>query len=301
MKIAARALLFVTAAAGATAVWAQQQDMSEVQITTVEIAPGVAVLFGNGGNIGVSHGEDGTVLIDDQFAELSEKIQQAVSDLGASPTRFLINTHYHFDHAGGNENFGTAGATIVAHDNVRTRLEDGSNVLGNITPPAPKAALPVVTYDKGMTFHLNGDVIDVMFLGGGHTDGDSVVRWNNANVVHMGDMFMHNAGWPFIDVDSGGNVEHLLNSLSQAISMMDAETVVIPGHGELATRSDLMAFRTMVQTGVDRVKALKDQGVSLEDAVAARPVEGLRNVANGFIADDQFVQAVWTSLEAHGH
>jgi glyoxylase-like metal-dependent hydrolase (beta-lactamase superfamily II) len=301
MRIAARALLFVTAAAGATAVWAQQQDMSEVEITTVEIAPGVAVLFGNGGNIGVSHGEDGTVLIDDQFAELSEKIQQAVSDLGALPTRFLINTHYHFDHAGGNENFGNAGATIVAHDNVRTRLEDGSNVLGNVTPPAPKAALPVVTYDKGMTFHLNGDVIDVMFLGGGHTDGDSVIRWQKANVMHMGDMFMHNAGWPFIDVDSGGNVEHLLNSLSQAISMMDAETVVIPGHGELATRSDLMAFRTMVQTGVNRVKALKDQGSTLEEALAARPVDGLRNVANGFIADDQFVQAVWASLEAHGH
>ncbi|TIX50076.1 MBL fold metallo-hydrolase [Alteraurantiacibacter aquimixticola] len=298
MRNVARIALFASAAVGATAVWAQQ-DMSEVEITAQEVAPGIAVLFGNGGNIGVAYGEDGTVLVDDQFAELSGKIQQAVADLGASPTRFLVNTHYHFDHAGGNENFGNAGATIVAHDNVRKRLADGSNVLGNVTPPAPKAALPVVTYDKGMSFHLNGDVIDVMFLGGGHTDGDSVVRWRNANVVHMGDMFMHNAGWPFIDVGSGGNVEHLLNSLGQVIAMTDAETVIIPGHGEIATRSDLMAFRTMVQTGVDRVKALKDGGSTLEQALAARPVEGLRNVDGGFIADDAFVTAVWQSLEAH--
>lgn len=298
MRNFARAALFAGAALGATAVWAQQ-DMSEVEITTVEIAPGIAVLFGNGGNIGVSHGADGTILIDDQFAELSGKIQQAVADLGASPARYLINTHYHFDHAGGNENFGNAGATIVAHDNVRRRLAAGSTVLGNVSPPAPDAALPVLTYDKGMTFHLNGDVIDVMFLGGGHTDGDSVILWREANVVHMGDMFMHNSGWPFVDVDSGGNVEHLLNSLGMVIAMTDAETVVIPGHGQLATRSDLIAFRQMIQTGVDRVAALKDSGSSLEEALAAKPVDGLRNVANGFIADDQFVTAVWASLDAH--
>ena len=298
MRNMARISLFAGAALAASAVWAQQ-DMSDVEITAVELSPNVAVLFGNGGNIGVSHGPDGTILIDDQFAELSGKIQQAVADLGAAPTRFLINTHYHFDHAGGNENFGNAGATIVAHDSVRRRLKDGSNVLGNVTPPAPDAALPVLTYDKGMTFHLNGDQIDVMFLGGGHTDGDSVIVWKEANIVHMGDMFMHNSGWPFVDVDSGGNVEHLLNSLGQVIGMTNAETVIIPGHGEIATQSDLMAFRQMVETGVDRVKALKDGGSSLEDVLAARPVEGLRNVANGFIADDQFVTAVWASLEAH--
>ncbi len=298
MRKIARVALFAGAALGATAVWAQA-DMSEVEITTVEIKPGVAVLFGNGGNIGVSHGPDGTMLVDDQFAELSGKIQQAVADLGATPTRFLVNTHYHFDHAGGNENFGNAGATIVAHDNVRRRLAEGATVMGNVSPPAPESALPVVTYDKGLTFHLNGDVIDVMFLGGGHTDGDSVIRWRNANVVHMGDMFMHNAGWPFIDVDSGGNVEHLLNSLGQVIAMTDPETVIIPGHGQIATRSDLMAFRAMIENGVSRVKGLKDAGATLEEAVAAKPVEGLRNNQNGFIADDDFVRAVWASLDAH--
>ena len=279
---------------------AQQQDMSQVQIRAVQIKPGVAVLYGNGGNIGVSYGADGTVLVDDQFAPLTEKIQAAVEGLGASPTKFLINTHWHFDHTGGNENFGKAGAVIMAHENVRVRLVAGGTVIGNVTPPAPPAALPVVTYGDGVTFHLNGDDIEVKYLGGGHTDGDSVVFWKNAKVVHTGDLFMHRSGFPFVDVSSGGNVEHLLSSLGSIIAAIDDETVVIPGHGELATRSDLIAFRTMVATAVERVKALKDAGRSLDQANTARPLEGLRN-ANGFISDDDFVEAIWASLEAHGH
>jgi cyclase len=279
---------------------AAQQDMSAVEIRAVQIKPGVAVLYGNGGNIGVSYGEDGTILVDDQFAPLTEKIQAAVAGLGASPTKFLINTHWHFDHAGGNENFGEAGALIFAHENVRVRLAEGGTVSGNVTPPAAPAALPVVTYDDAVTFHVNGDEIEAKFLGGGHTDGDSVIFWKQANVVHTGDMFMHRAGFPFIDLSSGGNVEHLLNSLTGIIAMIDDETVIIPGHGELATRSDLISFRTMVATAVERVKALKDVGRSLEQAKATKPLEGLRN-ANGFISDDQFVEAIWGSLEAHGH
>ena len=278
---------------------AQDDDMADVEIRAVQIKPGVAVLYGNGGNIGVSYGEDGTILVDDQFAPLTEKIQAAVAELGGTPTRFLVNTHWHFDHSGGNENFGKAGALIFAHENVRVRLAEGGTVAGNVTPPAVPAALPVVTYDDGVTFHVNGDEIEAKFLGGGHTDGDSVIIWKNANVVHTGDMFMHRAGFPFIDVSSGGNVEHLLNSLGSIIAMIDDETVVIPGHGELATRSDLIAFRTMVATAVERVKALKDVGRSLDQIMAAQPLDGLRN-ADGFISDDQFVEAIWGSLEAHG-
>lgn len=279
---------------------AAQQDMSDVEVRAVEIKPGVAVLFGNGGNIGVSYGEDGTILVDDQFAPLTGKIQAAVAGLGASPTRFLINTHWHFDHAGGNENFGKAGAVIFAHDSVRVRLAEGGTVLGNVTPPAPPEALPVVTYDQGVTFHVNGDEIDVKFFGGGHTDGDSVIFWKKANVVHLGDMFMHNLGYPFIDLDSGGNVEHLLNSLAAVIDSIDDETVVIPGHGELATRSDLIAFRTMIATAVERVKTLKDSGQTLEQASAAKPLDGL-SPGEWFVSGDQFVAAIWGSLEAHGH
>lgn len=279
---------------------AAQQDMSEVEIRAVPIKPGVAVLYGNGGNIGVSYGADGTILVDDQFAPLTEKIQAAVAGLGASPTRFLINTHWHFDHAGGNENFGKAGALIFAHDNVRLRLAAGGTVMGNTTAPAPPEALPVVTYGEGVTFHVNGDEVEALFVGGGHTDGDSVIFWRKANVVHMGDMFMRGVGFPFIDIASGGNVEHLLNSLARVIAMTDDETVIIPGHGELATRSDLIAFRAMVATAVDRVKALKDAGRTLDQARAAKPLEGVRN-ADGLISDDQFVEAIWASLEAHGH
>ena len=279
---------------------AAQQDMSAVEIRAVEIRPGVAVLFGNGGNIGVSHGEDGTILVDDQFAPLTGKIQAAVAGLGASPTKFLINTHWHFDHAGGNENFGKAGAVIFAHDNVRVRLAEGGAVAGNPSPPAPPEALPVVTYDDGVTFHVNGDEIDVKFFGGGHTDGDSVIFWRKANVLHTGDMFISTGGLPFVDLSSGGNVEHLLGSLGQTIAMINDETVVIPGHGELARRADIIAFRTMIVTAVERVKALKDAGRSLEQAKAAKPLDGLAS-AQGFFPDDLFVESIWGSLEAHGH
>ncbi|WP_338244899.1 MBL fold metallo-hydrolase [Aurantiacibacter hainanensis] len=293
--------VIAAAAIGVAASPVGAQDMSEVEITAVEIAPGIAVLYGNGGNIGVSHGDDGTILIDDQFAELTDRIQQAVADLGATPTRFLVNTHWHFDHAGGNENFGNAGATIVAHDNVRIRLAEGGTVVGNVTPPAPPEALPIITYDQGMTFNANGDTIDLMYLGGGHTDGDTVVFWRDANVVHMGDMFMHQLGWPFVDVGSGGNVEQLLSSLSRVIAMIDEDTVIIPGHGELATRSDLVAFHAMIAEGVRRIEALRESGVSLEDAIARRPVAGLVNAEGGFISDDAFVTSVWQSLEGHAH
>jgi cyclase len=294
------AIAAVMLAAVSCAPVAAQQDMSNVEIRAVEIRPGVAVLFGNGGNIGVSYGEDGTILVDDQFAPLTAKIQAAVAGLGAAPTRFLINTHWHFDHAGGNENFGKAGALIFAHDNVRVRLADGGTVAGNPSAPAPPEALPVVTYDDGVTFHVNGDEIDVKFFGGGHTDGDSVIYWRKANVLHTGDLFLSTGGLPFVDLSSGGNVEHLMNSLGQIIALIDDETVVIPGHGELARRGDIIAFRALIATAVERVKALKNAGRTLEQAKAAKPLDGLAS-ARGFFPDDLFVESIWGSLEAHGH
>jgi glyoxylase-like metal-dependent hydrolase (beta-lactamase superfamily II) len=278
----------------------QQPDWDSIQVTATEIRPGVAVLFGNGGNIGVSHGPDGTLIVDDQFAPLVPKIQAAVAGLGASPVKFLVNTHWHFDHAGGNEPFGKAGAIIVAQENVRTRLASGGTAAGNTTPPAPKEALPIVTYDHSLTFHLNGDTIDVLHPGGGHTDGDSVVYWRKANVLHTGDMMMNGAGFPFIDLGSGGNVQHLIVSLDQMIAMTDADTVVIPGHGPLARRADLVAWRGTLATAVERVSVLKAAGRTLEQAKAAKPLAGLSNNPNGFIGDDAFVEAIWGSLEAHG-
>lgn len=291
------ACLLASAMAGpATA----QDAMADVEITAHEIRPGVAVLFGQGGNIGVSYGEDGTVLIDDQFAPLTGKIQKAIARLGASPARLLINTHWHFDHAGGNENFGKAGAMIIAHDNVRKRLASGGKIMDMEIPPAAAEALPVLTYADGVKLHLNGETVDVRFLGGGHSDGDSVIMWRKSNVMHAGDLFVNAMGFPFIDHGSGGNVEHLLNSLGQIIAMTDEQTVIIPGHGKLATRSDLIAFRQMVSTAVERVRTLKESGVELAAARKALPLQGLRN-GDGLVSDDDFVEAVWHSLEAHGH
>ena len=276
-----------------------QDDMSQVQIRAVEIRPGVAVLFGQGGNIGVSHGPDGTMIVDNQFAPLTPKIQAAIEGLGAAPVKFVVNTHWHFDHAGGNENFGNAGATIVAHENVRQRLMTGGTVAGNDTPPAPSAALPIITYDDNVTLHLNGDDIEVIHTGGGHTDGDSVVFWRRANVLHTGDMMMNGLGFPFIDISSGGNVEHLLGSLDKMIDMTDGETVIMPGHGELADRMDLIGWRRMIDMAVDRVDDLRDAGLTLEEIRAQKPLAGLRNAEGGFVSEDDFLQAIWTSLEAN--
>jgi len=274
-----------------------QQDFSTVQIRAEQVAPGLAVLFGSGGNIGLFHGPDGTIIVDDQFAPLTEKIQAAIAAEGATPVKFLINTHLHGDHSGGNENFGKAGATIFAQSNVRSRLAEGGTQRGTVRPPAPHAALPVVTYDHGITFHANGDTVDVRYFGGGHTDGDSVIRWRKANAIHTGDMFNNSGGFPFIDTENGGNALRLVTSLDQVIALADADTVIIPGHGPITRRGELIAWRDMIAASVERVEALKKQGMTLEQAQAAKPVEGLRTAADG---GDAFVAGIWTSLAAHG-
>ena len=291
--------IFATALATASIVIASplaaQRDFSEVEITSEELAPGVAVLFGAGGNMAVSHGEDGTILIDDQFAPLSEKIEGAVAYLGATPVKYVVNTHWHGDHTGGNEHFGGTGATIFAHHNVRVRMSSPQTRGERVTPPSPKAALPVVTYERGVTLHLNGDPIDVVFVGGGHPDGDSIVRWREKNIVHMGDLYFKVPGWPFVDVESGGDIEDLLYSLDSAINLMDEDTKVIPGHGHVSDRRELIAFRNIVGEAVTRIRALRDSGSSLEEAKALRPLDSFDR-GEGFINEDRFIEAVWKSL-----
>ena len=287
-------------AAGAIALVAAplsaQRNFDEIEITAEQVAPGIAVLFGAGGNIGVSHGEDGTVLIDDQFAPLTAKIEAAIAALGAQPVDYVINTHWHGDHTGGNENLGEKGALIFAHHNVRTRLADGREGENPIAP-AVKAALPVVTYGQGVSMHLNGYRTDVMFVGGGHTDGDSVVMWHGANVVHMGDLYFNIPGFPFIDTASGGNVLDAMNSLDAVIRMIDDQTVVIPGHGPVSHKSELVAYRTMIGQAVDRVRALRDEGMNYEQAVKSRPLSEFDR-GEGFIDADGFAGAIYRSLEA---
>lgn len=272
-----------------------QRNFDDVQIQTQELAPGVAVLFGAGGNIGVSYGEDATVIIDDQFAPLSGKIEAAIAELGATPVKYVVNTHWHFDHTGGNEHFGGTGATIFAHDNVRVRMAAGGTAAGNTTPPAPDEALPVVTYAQGLRFHLNGDTINLMYVGGGHTDGDSVVMWEEDNIVHMGDLYFKIPGYPFIDVNSGGNVYNAMRTLDIVIAMIDDETQVIPGHGPMSNKAELVAYRAMIGEAVSRVDALRVQGMSLEEAVAAQPLADIDRGEGGFISADAFVGAIWAS------
>ena len=273
-----------------------QRDFSQVEIKAQELAPGIAVLFGSGGNIGVSHGEDGTILIDDQFAPLTDKIAAAVAGLGATPTEFVINTHWHFDHTGGNENFGERGALIFAHHNVRSRMMMGSTGQFEV-PPAPEVALPVVTYEQGVRFHRNGDTIDVMFVGGGHTDGDSVVFWREDNIVHMGDLYFNIPGYPFIDVASGGNALHAMASLDAVIRMIDDDTQVIPGHGPMSDKAGLVAYRALIGQAVELVRKLKDGGASVEEAVAAKPLANFDR-GEGFIGPDAFVTAIYRSLDS---
>lgn len=296
MKFVLAGLATVTALGIAIPAQAQR-SFDEIEIRTEQVAPGLAVLFAVGGNIGVSYGQDGTILIDDQFAPLTDKIAKAVSDLGASPVKFVVNTHWHYDHTGGNENLGKSGALIFAHDNVRARLIEGGTAGEMTILPAPAVALPVVTYGEGVSFHQNGYRAEVVFTGGGHTDGDSIVIWHGANVVHLGDLYFNIPGYPFIDTTSGGNVLNAMASLDAAIRIMDDDTKVIPGHGPMSNKAELVTYRQMIGEAVDRVEALRAEGMDRAQVIAANPLNDFDR-GEGFIDANAFVGAIFDSLES---
>jgi cyclase len=281
----------------ATAATAQPAD---VKITTESLAPGINVLFGQGGNIGVSHGEDGTVLIDDQFAPLTPKIQAAIAALGATPVKFLINTHWHGDHSGGNENFGKAGALILAHDNVRVRMATPQTRGDQTTPASPKVALPVVTYHDGLSLHLNGDEVRTYHMHDAHTDGDSIVIWKKANVVHMGDLYFNKVTLPFIDLDSGGNAKGMLAAVEKALTLINPQTKVIPGHGPIASYADLQGYREMLKSVIGAVEAGIAAKKTLLQIQAMKPAAKWDTNPQAFIKGDAFVETVYKSLTASG-
>jgi len=304
MTLRARPLLLSLSLLGllagplATPATAQQQDFSQVEIKTQKVADGVWMLQGAGGNLGLSAGEDGAFLIDDQFAPLTDKIRAAVAEITDQEVRFVFNTHWHFDHTGGNENFGQAGSLIVAHDNVRRRMsvDQVMEAFNRTVPAAPKVALPVVTFAKDVTFHLNGETIHAFHVPPAHTDGDSIVHFQNANVVHMGDI-LFNGGYPFIDAGSGGSVDGVIHAVNKVLAMTDADTQFIPGHGPLANRDDLVAYRNMLEKVRTGVAALKAAGKSLEEAQAAKPTADLDETwGGGFINADQIVAIVYGTL-----
>ncbi|GAA0474588.1 MBL fold metallo-hydrolase [Parasphingorhabdus litoris] len=281
---------------------AQESDrFAKVEIKTEKLGDGIAVLFGAGGNIGVSYGPDGTVLIDDQFAPLTPKIQAAVAALGAEPVKYLINTHWHYDHTGGNENFGKAGALIMAHDNVRERMAGLQKEGRGNDPASPKEALPVVTYHDGIKLHLNGDEVHVKHMAHAHTDGDSIVFWKNANVLHMGDLYFNQVTLPFIDVNSGGNARGVLAAAEKALTMVDDNTKIIPGHGPMATKTDLMGYRDMLTSVIDAVEKARGEGKTLEQIQAMKPAAQWDTNKDAFIKGDAFVEAVYKSLEMPAH
>jgi len=276
---------------------AQQDEWDAVEVRVVTISDGLHMLVGRGGNIGLSVGEDGTFLVDDQFAPLTDKIVAAVRTVTADPVRFIVNTHFHGDHSGGNENFGKRGSIIVAHHNVRKRMsvEQVRQILRqDRTPAAPPEALPKITFADEVTFHWNGDTIRVFHVENAHTDGDSIIQFTNADVFHTGDVFF-NGRYPFIDIDSGGNVNGIIAAADRLLSMSQSTTKFLPGHGEMATPEDLRRYRDMLSAVRDRVQALIDQGKSVDEAVAAKPTADF-DTRLGAENAEGFVRSVYFSL-----
>lgn len=277
---------------------AQQADFSKIEIKVETLAPGVAVLFGSGGNIGLSYGEDGNALVDDQYAPLTDKIVAAVKSFDPDPVKFVINTHWHRDHSGGNENLGKAGAVIVAHDNVRRRMsvDQFSNLFG-ATPASPKAALPVVTFGEGVTLHLNGDELQVIHVRDAHTDGDSLIYWRKAKVLHMGDVFFHKVSLPFIDLESGGSIDGEIAAVRKALEIAAPDAKIVPGHGPVATRAELEAYLAMLVDVRGKVAAAIAAGKTLQAIKADNPAKPYE-IPKGSISADAFVETIFTSLSA---
>ena len=251
------------------------QDFDGVQIRTEQITDGLYMLVGSGGNIAVSVGEDGTFIVDDQYAPLTEKIVAAIGEVTNEPVDFVINTHWHFDHTGGNENFGGRGAVIVSHANSRTRMETDQFVelFSENQRAYTRDGLPKITFDESVRFHLNGHTIDVVHLGRAHTDGDAVVYFREANVMHTGDVFVR-YGLPFIDQPNGGSIDGMIAVTDRIAGMTDHETVFVPGHGPLSYRSDLLTFNAMLRTIRERITSVIESGGDFEAVLAANPVEG---------------------------
>ncbi len=265
---AVASLVMVFGAAAAQA----QQNFDKVEIKIEKLSPTTYVLFGAGGNIGVSVGDDALFIIDDQYAPLTPKILAALKTISDKPIKFVLNTHWHGDHTGGNENMGKAGALIVAHDNVRKRMssEQFIALFKSKVAPAPKAALPVVTFSSDVTFHLNGDEIFGFHVAKAHTDGDTIVHFKNSNVIHMGDTFF-NGLYPFIDVSSGGHPDGVIAVADRVLAIANDTTKIIPGHGPVCTKADLKVYRDMLATVSGRIKALIKAGKTLDEIKAAKP------------------------------
>jgi glyoxylase-like metal-dependent hydrolase (beta-lactamase superfamily II) len=272
---------------------AAQQDFSKVEVKAEKVADGLWMLTGAGGNIGVSAGPDGVFLVDDQYAPLTDKIKAAIRTVSDKPVRFVLNTHWHGDHVGGNENLGKAGAVLVAHENVRKRMskEQFIKLFNRTVPASAAAALPLVTFAESLSFHLNGEDIDAIHVPPAHTDGDVIVFFHKANVVHAGDL-VFNGIYPVVDLSSGGSVDGMIGAADRILAAGDAATKIIPGHGPLATKADVKAFRDMLAASRDAIQPLVKAGKTLDQIKAAKPTAALdEKWGKGFIKPE-----VWTTV-----
>ena len=275
---------------------AAQTDYSKVEIKATQVAGNVYMLQGSGGNIGVSVGPDGILIVDDQFAPLADKIRAALKGLNQGKLRFILNTHWHGDHTGGNVAFGPE-APIIAHDNVRKRLstEQRIDFFKSTVPPAPKEALPVITFNQSLSVHFNGEEIRAIHFPNGHTDGDSVIFFTNSNVVHLGDDFF-NGMFPFVDVDNGGNVVGLAKNIGEIITKIPAGAKLIPGHGPLATIDDLKNFHRMLNDTTNVIRKKLDGGKTLEQMKSEGLPEEWKSWGTGFIKTEQWIELIYISL-----
>jgi cyclase len=296
-------LMLVAAAAFAAApACGQGQDFSKVQIKATKVSGNIYMLEGAGGNIAASIGEDGIVIVDDQFAPLADKIQASLKNLGITdkPVRFVINTHYHGDHTGGNAPFANGGSTVIAQDNVRKRMATGG-VAGNggtihmENKPAEKAALPIITFEHDVTVHLNGEDIRALHFPAGHTDGDSIIFFPKNNVVHMGDDFVR-YGFPFIDVSSGGSVQGMIAAMEKATAQLPADVKVIPGHGALSNLDDVREFTKMLKETSAVVQKALDEHKSLAQMKQDKILEPWKKWSGDFVNADAFIETLYNSL-----
>jgi len=271
---------------------------ADVEIKAVPVADQIYMLVGQGGNIGLYVGEDGTFLIDDQFAPLTDKILDAIKSVGGQHPKFLINTHYHSDHTGGNENLGKGGTLIVSHDNVRERLISGAYIgaFKMKLSPVANAGLPVITFSKNIKFHLNGDTVIVKHVPHAHTDGDSVIYFQAANVIHAGDLFF-NGFYPFIDVNHGGSLKGMIKGVDRVLKVADDQTKIISGHGPLGDKKQLQEYREMLAVAYERLNSLKAQGKTAQEAVAAKPLADLEATwGKGIFTGDRWIELIYSGV-----
>ena len=277
----------------------QDEDFSKVQMKVTKVAGTVYMLEGEGGNIGASIGEDGIVVIDDQYAPLAERIQAALKSITDKPVRFIINTHFHEDHTGANAYFQKQ-APIIAHDNVRKRLENGGSA-GNggsvhfDAKPQPLEALPILTFDHDVTVHLNGEDIRALYFPAGHTDGDSIIFFSKSNVVHMGDDFGI-YGFPFIDVDSGGSINGMIDAVEKVIAMLPPDAKVIPGHGPVSSVDDMRAYLKLLKDTREVVQNALKEGKTLEQMRQAKILDPWKKYSGDFISEDAYLETLFNSL-----